>query len=100
MIPDPVEATADGTDLDDWTGEDLTVGGEINKLANNVSLGRDTAGVHYRSDGIDGITAGEQVAIGILRDYSRTYNESFDGFTLTRFDGQRIRIFEGDVDEI
>ena len=97
---DPVEATADGTALDAWTGETLTLGGEVNKLANNVSLGRDTAGVHYRSDGVDGITAGEQVAIGVLRDYSRTYNETYDGFTLTRFDGQEIHILDGEVEEL
>jgi len=100
VVPSPVEASSDGLALDPWTGADLTLGNEINKLANNISLGRDAAGVHYRTDGIDGVSAGEQVAIGILRDYSRTYNEDFGGFELTRFDGQKIRIEDGDVDEI
>jgi len=31
-------------------------------------------------------------AVPPARDYSRTYNEEFDGFVLPRFDGQRIRI--------
>lgn len=76
-------------------GGSLTLGGEINKLANNIALGRDWAGVHYRSDGIDGLLVGEQQAIGLLLDYSRTYRESFDGFTLTKFDGQQITIQDG-----
>jgi hypothetical protein len=36
-----------------YTGSDagqITVGGELNKLANNVALGRDMAGVHWGSD--------------------------------------------------
>src|SRR5262249_446464 len=32
-----------------YTGAALTVGGELNKLASNIALGRDAAGVHYRS---------------------------------------------------
>ena len=30
-------------------------------------------------------------------DTSRTYNEKFDGFVLSRFDGNRIRISDGAV---
>lgn len=69
----------------------------FNKLANNITLGRDGAGVHYRSDGIQGIFVGEDQVIGILSDYSRTYNESFDGFMLTKFDGEKIKITNGEV---
>ena len=96
VIPDPVQASGDGLALDPWTGDDLTLGDEINKLATNISIGRCTAGVHYRSDG-RGLAAGEAMAIGMLQDYSLTYNEDFAGFTLTRFDGERIRIVDGDV---
>ncbi|MEM7048160.1 MAG: vanadium-dependent haloperoxidase [Acidobacteriota bacterium] len=99
-VPAPVEATTDGLALDAWNGAALTLGGEINKLAANISLGRDAAGVHYRSDGIDGIAVGEAQAIGLLADYSRTYNEVFTGYELTRFDGQRIRITNGVVQNI
>ena len=97
VIPNPVVANDDGTALLPYFGPDLTVGGEINKLANNIALGRDAAGVHYRSDGVDGISVGEQQAIGMLRDWSRLYNEDFDGFVLTTFGGERIRIADGDV---
>lgn len=97
VIPDPVQADATGANLLPWTGEDLTIGGEINKLANNIALGRDWAGVHYRSDGVDGLLVGEQQAMGMLQDYSRVYNEEFDGFTLTKFDGTVVQIVNGDV---
>ena len=95
-LPNPVEASYDGSSLDPYRGEALTLGGEINKLAGNISIGRCMAGVHYRSDG-NGLRVGEQQAVGILRDFSSTYHEEFDGFTLTRFDGERIRIRDGVV---
>ena len=97
LIPNPVQADASGENLLPWNGEPLTIGGEINKLANNVALGRDWAGVHFRSEGVEGLLVGEQQALGLLRDYSRTYNEDFDGFTLTKFDGTRVRIVNGDM---
>lgn len=100
VLPDPVVSTADGSALIPWTGAPLTVGGELNKLANNIALGRDWAGVHYRSDGVDGLVVGEQQAIGMLADYSRTYNEIFDGFSLTKYDGTPIQIVNGDVIEL
>lgn len=96
IIPDPVTTNADGSALLPYGGN-LTIGGEINKLANNIALGRDWAGVHYRSDGVDGLLVGEQQAIGLLQDYSRTYNEDFDGFQLTKFDGSSILIRNGRV---
>ena len=97
VIPDPVQANDDGTELLAY-GDVLTVGGELNKLANNVAIGRDAAGVHYRQDGVEGLVIGEQQAIALLQDVSRTVNESdFDGFTLTKFDGSRINIKEGQV---
>lgn len=92
VIPDPVTASPDGLSLVPYSGRPLTIGGELNKLASNVSHGRDFAGIHWRSDGTEGIKLGEAVAIGILRDYRATYHEPFNGFTLTKFDGTRIRI--------
>jgi hypothetical protein len=35
------------------------VGGELNKLAFNMAFGRDTAGVHFRKDELEGIVSGE-----------------------------------------
>ena len=44
-----------------------TIDGEINKLAMNVSVGRNAAGVHYSSDNESGVRIGEQTAIFFLR---------------------------------
>jgi hypothetical protein len=95
QIPQPVEASADGTRLVPWRGESLLLGGEIDKLASNIALARDAAGVHFRSDSVEGLKLGEAVAIGLLADYSRTYTERFDGFVLTRFDGSKVHIAKG-----
>lgn len=97
IVPMPVQAVADGTALEPWRGEPLTLGGEIDKLAANIALGRDAAGVHFRSDSIEGLKLGEAVAIGLLADTSRTYNERFDGFVFTRLDGKRVQISNGSV---
>jgi hypothetical protein len=92
VIPNPVEASADGLALLPSRGPDLTVGGEWNTLASNLALGRDTAGGHWRSDGIEGIRLGEAVALGILRDMRATYHENFQAFSLTTWDGVTLTI--------
>ena len=95
---EPVVPTADGLSLVPYQGDTLTLGGEINKLAANISLGRDAAGVHYRTDGIEGMLLGEQQAIGLLRDYSTGVNESrFGGFNFTGFLGNNVTIEDGEV---
>ena len=91
-IPNPVVVSADGLSLVPYNGAPLTVAGELNKLASNISLGRDTAGVHYRSDGVEGMRLGEAVAIGILHDLLGCYTEDFTGFTISRFDGAEMNL--------
>lgn len=92
ILPDPVVASADGLSLLPYSGAALTIGGELNKLASNISIGRNLAGVHWRSDSSEGLKLGESVAIQILQDYKNTYNVNFSGFTLTKFDGTTIVI--------
>ena len=95
VIPNPMVASDDGQSLVPYTGSDaeqITVGGELNKLANNVALGRDMAGVHWRSDAKEALLLGEKVTISILRDQRHTYNEPFSGFTFTRFNGVPITV--------
>jgi hypothetical protein len=90
VIPNPLVPDAAGTSLVPYTGSDagqLTVGGELNKIASNVATGRNLAGVHWRTDGIESLRLGEAIAISILRDQRATFNEDFSGFTFTRFDG-------------
>lgn len=92
VFPDPVEVSPDGTELLPYSGDPLTLGGELNKLASNITLARDTAGLHYRSDGMRGLLLGEAVAISVIRDLASTLPEEFSDFTLTTFDGVPIRI--------
>lgn len=84
-------ASADGSRLLDYPGP-LTVEGELNKLAANVALGRDTAGVHYRSDGVEGLLQGERVALAFLAELRETLPASFAGFTLRTFSGVQVTV--------
>lgn len=70
---------------------DLTVGGELNKLAANISIGRNWAGVHYFTDYYESVIMGEEIAIGILEEQKLTFGENFS-MTLPRFDGSTVRI--------
>lgn len=92
VLPEPVVASADGLTLKPWKGADLTVGDELDKLASNIALGRDFGGVHWRSDGIEGLKLGEEVAIRLLEELRFTGNELFSGFSLRRFDGRRVNV--------
>jgi hypothetical protein len=92
VIPNPVMPSDDGLSLVPYTGAPLTVGGELNKLASNIAMGRDAGGVHYRSDGLEGIRLGEAIAISILRDTATLYNEVFSGFSFTKYDGTPVTI--------
>jgi hypothetical protein len=87
VLPSPVAPSSDGTTLNPLLGATLTVGGELNKLANNVAFGRNIAGVHWRSDAQESLLLGEQLAISFLKDQKPTYNEVFGPWTATGFDG-------------
>lgn len=52
----------------------LTLRGELNKLAWNISNARNVAGVHCYSDYIESLLLGEAVALGILREQMLTYH--------------------------
>jgi|APHM01.1.fsa_nt_gi PAP2 superfamily. len=45
-----------------------TVEAELNKLATNMSIGRNWAGVHYRTDATAGYRLGERIALTYLED--------------------------------
>jgi hypothetical protein len=95
VLPSPVVASDDGQSLLPYTGADagqITVGGELNKLADNVALGRNMAAVHWRSDAALSLLLGEALAISVLRDQRHIYNVPFDGFTFTKLDGTTITV--------
>ena len=94
-FPNPVVPTTDGLALEPYTGADagqITLTGELNKLASNIAQARNIAGVHWRSDATQAMILGEAMAISVLRDQRRCYNESFTGFTFTKLDGTRVTI--------
>jgi len=94
VIPDPVVPNHRGTALVAYTGPDagsLTVGGELHKVAANIAMGRNFAGIHWRTDYSESLTLGEEVALGVLEEQQATYNEG-GSFTLTKFDGTTITI--------
>ena len=64
----------------------------MNKLAANVAIGRDLAGVHWRTDAHEGMLLGEAVAIAYLRSSRFQWNETFAGATFKRFDGTTITV--------
>ena len=81
------EPNADGSGLQPLTlPRPLTVEGELNKLAANISIGRNWAGVHFFTDYIESLRLGEQVALGILEEQRLTYGENFK-MTVPLFDG-------------
>lgn len=88
IIPNPVQVSDDGSSLIPWDGPPLTVGGELNKMAFNVSMGRNFAGIHYRSDASVGMELGETFAVDALRDKVRTFTEAFSGYRITKLDGR------------
>jgi hypothetical protein len=94
-LAQPVVAAPDGLSVGPYLGADagqMTIAGELNKLASNVATGRNIATVHWRTDGIESLRLGEAVAIQVLRDQRATYNESFQGFTFTSFDGRSVTV--------
>ncbi len=92
VLPNPVVPTADGSALRPYVGPPLLVGSELDKLATNVALGRTVAGVHWRSDAHEALRHGEQVAVAAMYDMLRTFNEPFEGWSFTSFDGKLVEV--------
>jgi hypothetical protein len=85
----------DGLSLVPYTGADrdsLTINGELAKLGFNISFGHGIhAGIHFRSSSLQSLLLGEQVALGVLQDRARSYNEPFT-ISITKFDGTNAPI--------
>lgn len=108
-FPNPKVPVDDGQYLDDWKGDTLTIHGELNKLIANVTLFRDGAGMHWRTDGMavgpeastgrpaleletGGNLLGEKLAVSMLRDIRPTYRESVGRFEFQGIEGNLIYI--------
>lgn len=77
-------------DLGRFQSEKLTIEGELNKLAQNVAMGRTMGGVHWRTDNARSLMLGEAIAARLLSDISddavecpkfafRTFSRKADG---------------------
>jgi hypothetical protein len=95
VLPNLLVPSSDGLALGPYRGADagqLTVNGELNKLAHNVSFGHGIlSGIHWRSDSDSSIVLGEAVAISILQDKAQTFNEKFT-VHFTKLDGTTATI--------
>lgn len=82
---------------------EMTVEGELNKIACNVAMGRSMGGVHWRSDNTRSLRLGEQIAAELLRAESLDYAEkNLPGntapiWTFTSFNGNDVTVYDGKV---
>jgi hypothetical protein len=92
---DVYEPSTDGLSLNTYAGADsnnLDINGELNKLAYNISFGHGIhAGIHFRSSTYWSILLGEQVALSVLQDRAKSYNEPF-AISIKKFDGTTATI--------
>jgi hypothetical protein len=94
VIPRPKIPTADGSALKNLNGANLTVGGELNKLVSNIGIGRNIAGVHWRSDAANSYLLGERVALCVLVDSLSCLTEELikGPLVFTSFQGRRVEV--------
>ncbi|MGJ8534140.1 MAG: vanadium-dependent haloperoxidase [Alphaproteobacteria bacterium] len=85
------EADNKGEKLKPWADENLTIQGELDKLAANISIGRNFAGVHYYTDYYESLRMGERIAVSILQEQMLTYREPVS-MRFNSFDGDRVMI--------
>lgn len=69
----------------------LTIQGELDKLAGNIAIARNLAGVHYYTDYFASLRMGERLTVSILQDQAALYGERMS-MSFTSFDGDHIRV--------
>jgi hypothetical protein len=90
-FPNTVCVSRDGLDRRKFDG-DLTLEGELNKLAWNMAFGRSFAGVHYRSDLEFGLALGENIGLQLLSELNKDVVASPSTLWFRRFDGSQTSI--------
>lgn len=92
---DVKQPTPDGLALVNYLGADkdqIDINGELSKVAFNVCFGHGVhAGIHFRSSNYWGVLLGEAVALSVLKDRAKSYNEPFT-VSITKFDGTTATI--------
>jgi len=93
--PSPQVPSDDGQTLQQYTGSaNLTICGEINKLAYSMAHAREMIGVHWRSDSEEGLLLGEAAAVRMMQEDANLMAEPFAGFQLRKFDGTLINVMQ------
>ncbi|MEM7723922.1 MAG: hypothetical protein AAF376_16350 [Pseudomonadota bacterium] len=69
----------------------ISIQGELDKLAANISIGRNFGGVHFYTDYYESVRMGERIAVSILQEQMLTYREPVS-MRFTSFDGDHIMI--------
>ncbi len=90
MMPKP-----NGTELTDVgvpNANDLTIGGELDKLASNIAIGRNMAGVHWRTDYSQSVLLGQRIATSVLYHQRRDYHERPWKFSYLSFGGKVVEV--------
>ena len=97
------QPSTDGLSLVTYTGTDrdsIDINGELSKLAFNIPFGHGVhSGIHFRSSNYWGILLGEAVALSVLQDRAKSYNEPFT-INITKFDGTTATITNQNPDNI
>jgi hypothetical protein len=100
---DVKQPTSDGLALVNYTGSDkdqLDINGELSKVAFNVCFGHGVhSGIHFRSSNYWGVLLGEAVALSVLNDRAKSYNEPFT-INITKFDGTTATITNQNEDSL
>ncbi|HKG59942.1 MAG TPA: hypothetical protein VKB05_09285 [Pyrinomonadaceae bacterium] len=95
--------STDGLSLVTYTGADrdtIDINGELSKLAFNIPFGHGVhSGIHFRSSNHWGILLGEMVALSVLQDKAKGYNEPFT-INITKFDGTTATITNQNLDAV
>lgn len=98
---DVKQPTPDGLALVNYGGldkNDLDINGELSKVAFNVCFGHGVhSGIHFRSSNYWGVLLGEAVALSVLQDRAKSYNEPFT-INITKFDGTTATITNQNAD--
>lgn len=94
QVRDLVTPNVNGQSLVPYEGVDagsIKVGLELDKLASNISIGRNMAGVHWRSDYTQSVLLGQRVAVDMLFRQCRDYIEDYC-FMFTTFGGGKVQV--------
>ncbi|MFK7892373.1 MAG: hypothetical protein AB8B63_16265 [Granulosicoccus sp.] len=98
-----VEPGSDAQQLRDIRSSDaslatdpVTIEGELNKLAANISIGRNMAGVHFYTDYYESLRMGERVSTGILLEHLSQMDEPIE-MDFHSFDGDHVHLLKSDA---